>query len=110
MGKATRDLLLADRVVAGHTPASDGRSVTRVCERVALLGKETWKLDVAVVPAFSRARESTLHATWTHSPCCKGNLPPPVIASCHFITPSGPATLCLKDLPLMGLPRIALFS
>ena len=79
-------------------------------KEAALLGGNLGKLDVAVVPAFSRARESTLHAISRLTAPAARNAP--LLSSpCHFIIPSGLATAKLeKDLFLMGLPRIALFS
>lgn len=79
-------------------------------KEAALLGRNLGKLDVAAAPAFSRAWESTLHAIGGLTAPAARNAPllsPP----CHFIIPSGLATAKLeKDLLLMGLPRIALFS
>ena len=78
-------------------------------KEAALLGRNLGKLDVAVVPAFSRARESTLHAISRLTAPAARNAP--LLSSpCHFIIPSGLAMAKLEDLLLMGLPRIALFS
>lgn len=84
-------------------------AVTRVCEGGSFLRRNLGKLDVAAVPAFLGAWESTLHAiSRLDSPFCH---PRPASSPCHFTSPPGPAMAIVeKDLLLMGLPRIALFS
>ena len=112
MDKATRDppSWLTEKWLGTHSRVRWKELSPVSVKEAALLGRNLGKLDVAVVPAFSRARESTLHAISRLTAPAARNVP--LLSSpCHFIIPSGLATAKLeKDLLLMGLPRIALFS
>lgn len=110
MDKATRDPAswLTEKWLGTHSRVRWKELSLVSVKQAALLGRNRGTLDVAAVPAFSRAWGSTLPAIGGLTAPAAGNAPllsPP----CHFIIPSGLATAKLeKDLLLMGLPRICL--